>query len=634
MMPLIRPFQAEARARLAVSRSPTLGSSEAAGVPSANPAQLVAIAPGVYEFQDTCNVYAIVKGNEAMLIDFGSGDILNVLPSVGVRKVDWILHTNFHRGHTQGDELAKAQGIKIAVPESERKYFENVEALWNAKKVFDLYDMRDEFLARRQNIAVDFDLKPGTKFAWNGLELEVIGTPGHTEGSVSFKFVTGGKTLLFCGDLVASEGKIPTMHDLEWDYVGTHGILAEMGSLNLVHAMAPDMMLPSHGTPSQDPEAWTPLLLARLAKIYHEYDWIHFSLARPNPGPVQLTRHVWQMRRTFADGVGYLIVGDSGRAMLWDVNAGEVSFLAEMQKIAGFKSIDVIVPSHYHDDHVGGINATKKKYGSQLWAMDHLVDVLQHPMAYNLPCLWREPMTVDRVLHDGEKIEFDGMPLQFFYLPGQTEYTEGLLLNVDGKRLLFDGDNVAHPLPGMPLFGHFVCRNYQRIGGGHVYSAKKLLELKPDYVCPNHFEWNVATPEILESYLKSSAEVQDTWKEIIDQPDPEIGVDNSWASLYPYQAEADPGDTIHYELRIRNWINRPSHLRVVIRSPQGWTVPSAVEIDVTAKGEAAGSFDVKIPRSENRLNRRFALTADIWRDGEHLGEVTEGLINMKPMTAH
>jgi glyoxylase-like metal-dependent hydrolase (beta-lactamase superfamily II) len=306
-----------------------------------------------------------------------------------------------------------------------------------------------------------------------------------------------------------------------------------------------------------------------------------------------------------------------------------------MQKIAGFKSIDFIIPSHYHDDHVGGINAVKKAYRAQLWAMDHLVDVLQHPEAYNLPCLWPDPMKVDRVLHDGEKVSWEGITLQFFYLPGQTEYTEGMLIEDEGKRMLFDGDNVGHPLPGTPLYGHFVCRNYQRMGGGHVYSARKLLALRPDYVSPNHFEWSEATPELLDSYLRSSEEIQGVWSRIIDQPDPALGVDNNWISFYPYQSDAGPGDTLHYELRIRNYVNRGSHFRAGIRLPRNWDAkPSLVEIDAPAKSEASVKFDVVIPSSETRLNRRFVVTADIWTDGEHLGELTEGLVNMAPMKAH
>ena len=641
-----------------VAASLLIAAAEACGGSSAMPAvqatapagggtsgSLTQIVPGVYLYKDTCNVYAIVKGQDAILIDFGSGEILKELPSIGVRNVGWILHTHFHRDQAQGDGIAKARGIKIAVPAGERKYFENVETLWNQKKVFDLYDMRNEFFALRSNIAVDYDLvgrftsgsltPSDSVFSWKGIELRVISTPGHSEGSVSFLYETGGKRLLFCGDLVASAGKIPTMHDLEWVYVGTKGITSEMASLNNIRNVAPDMMLPSHGAPSQDMLAWSPRLLAVINKVYHEYDWITDTQDRPSPGPKHLTKHIWQMRRAFDFGVGYLIVSDTGHAFLWDVNAREVDFLKNMKSITGFKSIDFIVPSHYHDDHVGGINAAQKAYGAQLWAMEHLVDVLQHPMAYNLPCLWPEPMKVDRVLHDGEKIMWEGIPLQFFYLPGQTEYTEGMLIEDEGKRYLFDGDNVACPLPGTPMQGHFVCRNYQRMGGGHVYAARKLLELRPDYVCPNHFEWSAATPELLESYLRSSEEVQAAWNRIIEQPEAAMGVDNNWVSFYPYQSEAAPGDALPLEVRFRNYASRPIHLRAAIRLPDGWTASSSwAEIDAAANSEAAGKIQIRIPPSESSLNRRFVITADVWRQGEHLGELTEALVNMKPMKAH
>jgi len=77
--------------------------------------------------------------------------------------VEWILHTHFHRDQTQGDSLAKAQGIKIAVAAGERKYFERVEDFWDEKKVFDLYNMRNEFQTLRENMTVDQALKPGDR---------------------------------------------------------------------------------------------------------------------------------------------------------------------------------------------------------------------------------------------------------------------------------------------------------------------------------------------------------------------------------------------------------------------------------------------------------------------------------------
>jgi glyoxylase-like metal-dependent hydrolase (beta-lactamase superfamily II) len=598
------------------------------------PEKLREVARGIYLFKDTCNVYAIVRDRRAILIDFGSGTVLNELAGIGVERVSWVVHTHFHRDHTQGDELARARGIRIAVPESERKYFETAEKVWDEKKVFVLYDLRNEFAARSRDLPVDRGLAPGTPFEEEGVRLDVLATPGHSEGSVSFLLDTGRERILFCGDLAASQGKIPTLHDLEWPYVGVRGLEAEMNSLKLVIRQAPDLLLPGHGNPSARPAEWTPSLLARLAQLYRIYDWNRTASPRPRTGPKQLLKHVWQSRPVDAYGVGYILVSDSGHALLWDVNASETRHLEDMERRAGFRSIDAVIPSHYHEDHVGGIGAVKARYGAKLWAMSHMVDVLENPAAYNLPCLWPEGFKVDRVLTDREKIVWEGIPLQFFYLPGQTEYSQGMLVEVDGTRLLFDGDNVAKPLPGTALIGHFVCRNFLKLDGGHLIAARRLLELRPDFVCPNHFEWSRATPAVLESYRSSSEEFVAAVREIIDQPDPQLGVDNNWASIYPYQVDARPGAALRYRLKVRNWLSRTSRVKASFRAPEGWVVtPASVEVEAGGRGEAEAAFVVQIPATEP-AGRRRVLTADLWRDGERLGELTEALVNFAPMKAH
>src|SRR5262245_34799081 len=159
------------------------------------------IEPGVFRARDTCNVYAIVRNGKALLIDFGSGQILRDLEQIGAPKADWVLHTHFHRDQCQGDRLARARGVRIAVPESERKYFESAEQMWQSKKIFHLYDMRNEFFAPREDIPVDRGLVPGTVFQWQGLDLQVVSSPGHTEGSLSYLIRLNGKTLACCRDL-------------------------------------------------------------------------------------------------------------------------------------------------------------------------------------------------------------------------------------------------------------------------------------------------------------------------------------------------------------------------------------------------------------------------------------------------
>jgi glyoxylase-like metal-dependent hydrolase (beta-lactamase superfamily II) len=104
--------------------------------------------------EDTCNVYVIRKSDHAVLIDFGSGDILDHLGDLGIARVDWILHTHHHRDQAQGDLRAVAERIPIAVPEHERDFFESVENFWRNRRIFELSDVKNDFFSLTQNVPV------------------------------------------------------------------------------------------------------------------------------------------------------------------------------------------------------------------------------------------------------------------------------------------------------------------------------------------------------------------------------------------------------------------------------------------------------------------------------------------------
>jgi glyoxylase-like metal-dependent hydrolase (beta-lactamase superfamily II) len=597
------------------------------------PAKPREITPGLFVYEDTCNVYAIVKDGRALLIDFGSGGILQHLDAMGVKQADWILHTHFHRDQNQGDHLAIARGIKIAVPAAERKYFEAAEEMWQEKKVLHLYDLRNEFFAPARNIPVDRGLEPRTVFEWQGIPLRVMSSPGHTEGSLSYLLDWNSKKYAFTGDLVASPGRILTMHDLESPYVGARGIAAQISSLNSMRQAAPDVLLPSHGEPTTGVQASIPPLIRDIAVIHDQYNWYNYTVRQPITGITQMSPHVWHVRIA-GGGTAYVVVADSGRAFIWDSHVNDVPYIEEIQKKTGFRQVDFVTVSHYHDDHVGGVNEIKRRYGAKFWVMRHMVEILENPIAFNMPCLWHEPIKVDRILSDGESFDWEGMKLRFYYLPGQTEFAQGLLLEVDGKRILFDGDNISYPVPGRPMLGHYVARNYQRLDGGHIYCAKKFLEVKPDFIAPNHFEWVPATSEILQSYLKNSEEMKEVFTRVLDQPNPMFGLDNNWSSAFPYQVEAKPGQEIHLEVRFRNWLYAEAKVRAAWRVPEGWSVdPPVAEVSAFPYSGAKAAARLRIPQ-DAKPNRRYVLTLDVERDGKHLGEITEMLVNMAPMKAH
>lgn len=83
--------------------------------PGSKPCQ---ISPNLLIFEDTCNVYIVRSGLRAVLIDFGSGAVLDHLAGLGVSSIDGINHTHHHLDRCQGDSRAVARNIPIHVTEA------------------------------------------------------------------------------------------------------------------------------------------------------------------------------------------------------------------------------------------------------------------------------------------------------------------------------------------------------------------------------------------------------------------------------------------------------------------------------------------------------------------------------------
>ena len=79
------------------------------------------IAAGVTRFSDTCNVYVLAAAPEAVLVDFGSGAVLDHLHELGIERVTDVLVTHHHRDQVQGLARAGAAGTRIWVPPHERE---------------------------------------------------------------------------------------------------------------------------------------------------------------------------------------------------------------------------------------------------------------------------------------------------------------------------------------------------------------------------------------------------------------------------------------------------------------------------------------------------------------------------------
>ncbi|MCK4300829.1 MAG: MBL fold metallo-hydrolase, partial [Planctomycetes bacterium] len=123
----------------------------------------VRLSEHLHQIADTCNVYLLVDDEAALAIDFGSGVVLEHLSALGVKQLEWVLHTHYHRDQCQGDGLAVAAGVKVAVPEAERQYFESAEAQWAEGKVPGPF-FGPRHLTLRENVPVAKGLVAGQAF--------------------------------------------------------------------------------------------------------------------------------------------------------------------------------------------------------------------------------------------------------------------------------------------------------------------------------------------------------------------------------------------------------------------------------------------------------------------------------------
>jgi len=154
----------------------------------------------LFRFESTCNVYLIRNGDAAILIDFGDGSVLNVVAELGIRRVSAILMTHHHRDQGQGLPRAVEAGIPIWVPETESELFSEVDWYWQARNIYNNYNVREDRFSLLHSVPVAGFLTDYSQQSFSGVGFKVLPTPGHTPDSIS---LYNKKTQeLICGDFI------------------------------------------------------------------------------------------------------------------------------------------------------------------------------------------------------------------------------------------------------------------------------------------------------------------------------------------------------------------------------------------------------------------------------------------------
>jgi glyoxylase-like metal-dependent hydrolase (beta-lactamase superfamily II) len=607
----------------------------------------------LYEWSDTANVYVLRQGDHAILFDLGDGSVLRQLPGIGVKHLDFILFTSHHRELVQGYPLLAPWQPKVAVPALERRFFEDPYA-WRKVKpsLSDKYTVHGASFLRPSvhPIKVDLAFDKMDDFRWRDHRIRCIQTRGNSPGAMTYLLESASGFIAISGDVMLNGARMYNWFDTEWDYGFASGLYALVDSAALLEQYNPFLLLPSHGPVVRNPKAQLAQYQTKLRQIeplyLRGYSVFRFApadqdrVSKPTAVP-----HIWQVSPHIYKfkGPDYLvnfnlITSDDGHGLLIDCGLFERAFLdkaiARMQETFGLKQIDACLITHMHGDHMLDAEHIRQRWGTQVWALDRMVDKMEHPEWFDYAALIESYPTgvpsvpVDRVFHPGEKLDWRGYRFTVDWMPGQTEFALALRGIIDGRTAVFTGDNIfGDPAdPGQNGHEAVVARNSSIFEEGYIYGAEYLKRIRPDIILGGHSYVMNNSSAMIERYRSWAYRMRDALRGLSSQEDYRYWYDPYWVRAEPYRFQLHGGSR-EVLLTVRNFHPRPQSHVIKIDTPPGITAePNVLRGSVAAESRQA--FPVKFHADVSARSGAQIVAFDVMLDGQRYGEWFDAVVEV------
>ena len=592
----------------------------------------------------------VIEKDNARLVVYGD-------PAGKIKEAQMVLFTHSRRDVAWAGRRLVEGGATAVVPAADVDSFAGVKKFWNnftTRRFHDYAQQGTKILTKP--IKVGRTVKEGQELSWREIPIEVIDTPGYTRHALSYVIEIDNLKYAFVGDIIYGSGKLLDLYSLQ-DAVaeakigGYHGWAGRMGdlidSLLRVAARKPDILVPARGPVIRDPGKAINLLIERLRAVYENYLSIsagrwYFKgsydvLARRVLGPkAEVNWMDWAdvikdkpPQWIVPIGNSRLIISEDRSGFLIDCGSrrivDQVVKLRQADKLTG---LDGLFITHYHDDHTDDVAACLEQFGCPVYATGPVVDILEHPGMYRLPCLTPNPITNITVVPEGHKMRWKEFTFTFHDFPGQTIYHAALLVEKDdAEKIFFIGDSFTpsgiddYCLLNRNLLheqmGYFYCLNFLRkIPAGTLLINEHVVE-------PFGF-----TPAQIDHMTATLAKRRELLARLSPWDEPNYGIDERWIRFYPYGLKARPGRTIQTAVRALNHSSAARGFEVTLNLPAGFqAAPAAASVTVPSQTER--QMDFKLIVGASVRPGTYVLTADVQSGQWSLPRWTEAIIEVE-----
>ena len=560
--------------------------------------------------------------------------------------------------HGRRDVLWKAAslidaGAMATAPNRERFGLENAVEFWKNFRTARFHDYAQQTTKiATESVAIDQWVNDGDSVEWRQLKFAVLETPGFTRGSVSYIVPLDGRKTAFTGDLIYGDGQILDLYSFQ-DAIpgaqvrGYHGYGARLAelvqSLQKLAAQKPDLIVPARGPVIRDPAAAIDRLIGRVQALYRNYlstsalHW-YFKEDRMRAcgervlgtgADIELmpySHHEETPAWVFENSTSRLLISDTGHGFLLDCGYQRViDSVNDLISQGVIRGVDGIFVTHYHDDHTDMVQTAAETFRCPVYATEEYADVLENPAAYHLPAMTSNAIRNVVVLQDGHHMKWHEFDLTFRFFPGQTWYHGAVFARKGTDRpIFFIGDAFAPS--GMDDYC-VLNRNLLHDDSGYSMCLQQLREIKePFWLVNEHipFVFSFSRDEL--DYLETRyRERISILKELFPWDDPNYGVDEQWAMMYPHGTTVAAGTSVKVQLRLINHSAIDRIFRVRFNPPAGISLSNAVgEVSIAARQTGV----VEVLATAPDVAGQFVITADIASKGMEFREWSEAVITV------